>query len=169
MRVSLLMLSVLWRHIWPVLRVYCARVQKDTSVFFCTVHNTHAQQVKIRRHNTDNINNDTRIGTRYVILAKHWIRLPDDGSMRTETCWSSFYNFNCLMIQWFYNLCALVGQYRVWLYFWSFRLLYFVVFLTLSFINTGSFPVSDWKKTQKIYNEDEAPNSCVFLCAIQFN
>ena len=30
-------------------------------------------------HNTDNINNDTHIGTRYVILAKHWIWLPDDG------------------------------------------------------------------------------------------
>jgi len=27
-------------------------------------------------------------------LAKHWIWLPDDGSMRTETCWSGFYNFN---------------------------------------------------------------------------
>jgi hypothetical protein len=50
--------------------------------------------VKIRRHNTDNINNDTHIGTRYVILAKHWIWLPDDGSMWTETRWSSFYNFN---------------------------------------------------------------------------
>jgi len=34
------------------------------------------------------------IGTRYVILAKHWMWLPDDGFMRTETCWSSFYNFN---------------------------------------------------------------------------
>jgi hypothetical protein len=32
-----------------------------------------AQQVKICRHNTDNINNDTHIGTRYVILAKHWM------------------------------------------------------------------------------------------------
>jgi hypothetical protein len=48
----------------------------------------------ICRHNTDNIHNDTHIGTGYVILAKHWMWLPDDGSMRTETCWSSFYNFN---------------------------------------------------------------------------
>ena len=32
-------------------------------------------------HNTDNINNDTHIGTRYVILAKHWMWLPDDGFM----------------------------------------------------------------------------------------
>ena len=36
------------------------------------------------RHNTDN-NNDTHIGTRYVILAKQWIWLPDDGSVWTET------------------------------------------------------------------------------------
>ena len=51
-------------------------------------------KIKICRHNTDNINNDTRIGTRHVILAKHWMWLPDDGFMWTETCWSSFYNFN---------------------------------------------------------------------------
>jgi len=37
---------------------------------------------------------DTHIDTRYVILAKHWMWLPDDDFMRTETCWSSFYNFN---------------------------------------------------------------------------
>jgi len=42
---------------------------------------THAQYVKKCRHNTDNINNDTHIGTRYVILAKQWIRLPEDGFM----------------------------------------------------------------------------------------
>ena len=36
----------------------------------------------------------THIGTRYVILARHWMWLPDDGFMGTETCWSSFYNFN---------------------------------------------------------------------------
>ena len=34
------------------------------------------------------------IGTRYVILAKHWIWLPGDGSVWTETYWSSFHNFN---------------------------------------------------------------------------
>ena len=34
------------------------------------------------------------IGTRYVILAKHWMWLPDDGFMWTETWWSSFYSFN---------------------------------------------------------------------------
>ena len=40
---------------------------------------THAQHVKICLHNTDIINNDTHIGTRYVILAKHWMWLTDDG------------------------------------------------------------------------------------------
>jgi hypothetical protein len=28
---------------------------------------------------TNTSNNDTHIGTRYVILAKHWMWLPDDG------------------------------------------------------------------------------------------
>jgi len=32
-------------------------------------------------HNTDNNNNDTHIDNRYVILAKHWMWLPDDGFM----------------------------------------------------------------------------------------
>ena len=63
------------------------------TVSFCSVHNKHAQQVKICRHNTDN-NYDTHIGTRYVILVKHWILFPDDGFTWTEKCWSSFYNFN---------------------------------------------------------------------------
>ena len=27
-------------------------------------------------------------------LDKHYLWLPDDCSMRTETCWNSFYNFN---------------------------------------------------------------------------
>jgi len=44
--------------------------------------------------NTDNINNDTHIGTRYVILAKHWMWLPDDGLMWTETRLRRFYNLN---------------------------------------------------------------------------
>jgi len=42
--------------------------------------------------NTDNINNGTN--TRYVILSKHWMWLPVDGFMWTETRWSRFYNFN---------------------------------------------------------------------------
>jgi hypothetical protein len=61
------------KRTYPVVRVYTVSV--------CTVHNTHAQQAKICRHNTDNINKDTHIGTRYVILAKHWMWLPDDGFM----------------------------------------------------------------------------------------
>ena len=64
------------------------------TVSFYMVHSTHAQQVKMCRHNTDNSNNDTHIGTKYVILAKYWMWLPDDGFNWTETCWSSFYSFN---------------------------------------------------------------------------
>jgi hypothetical protein len=36
---------------------------------------------KSAQHSTDNISNDTHIGTRYVIFAKHWLWLPDDGFM----------------------------------------------------------------------------------------
>jgi hypothetical protein len=32
-------------------------------------------------HNTENISNDTHIGTIHVILAKHRLWLPDDGFM----------------------------------------------------------------------------------------
>jgi len=42
------------------------------------VHNTHALEVKICRHNTDKINIDTRFSTRYVILAKQWMWFPED-------------------------------------------------------------------------------------------
>jgi hypothetical protein len=34
-----------------------------------------------RRHVTENVSNDTYIGTRNVILAMHWLWLPDDGFM----------------------------------------------------------------------------------------
>ena len=40
----------------------------------------------IFRHKTDNISNDTHIGTLYVIFAKTCMWLPDDGFMWTETC-----------------------------------------------------------------------------------
>jgi hypothetical protein len=92
MCVSLLMLSVLWQHILTCCACVLCTVQ-DT-VVSCTVHNIHTQQVKICRHNNDNINIDTHIGTRYVILAKHWMWLPDDGFMWTETSCNNFYNFN---------------------------------------------------------------------------
>jgi hypothetical protein len=52
----------------------------------------------ICRHNTDNINNDTQIGTRNVILAKHWMWLPDDGFMWIKTCWSSLIMLSILVI-----------------------------------------------------------------------
>ena len=72
------------------------RVVTDVSVmaayfgllYVCTVHRIllHGAQftrtrVKICHHNTD-VNNDMHIGTRYVILAKHWMWLPDDDSFR---------------------------------------------------------------------------------------
>jgi hypothetical protein len=60
------------------------------------VHTRTTGRNKICRHSTDNISNDTHIGTRHVILAKHWLWLPVDGFVWTETCWSSFYNSNCL-------------------------------------------------------------------------
>ena len=60
--------------------VHCAEGYcLQSTVSFCTVHNTDAQHVKICRHNIDNINNDMHIGTRYVLLAEHWMWLPDDG------------------------------------------------------------------------------------------
>ena len=99
-RVSLLTLSVLWQNILSCcvcvcvcVCVYCTPRRRILYPARCTIH-THTQQVKICHHNTDNINNDTHIGTRYVSLAKHWMWLPDDGFTWTETCWSSFYNFN---------------------------------------------------------------------------
>jgi len=41
---------------------------------------THAQQVGIRRHNTDSFHIDKHSGTIPVILARHCLWLPDDGS-----------------------------------------------------------------------------------------
>jgi len=53
----------------------------DYILFYCNITNVR-------------VVNDTHIGTRYVILTKHWMWLPDDGFIWTETFWSSFYNFN---------------------------------------------------------------------------
>ena len=61
--------------------VLCTMQKDAVTVSLCTVHNTHAQQVKICCHDTDNINNDTHVGTRYVTLAKHWMWLPDNSFM----------------------------------------------------------------------------------------
>jgi hypothetical protein len=46
------------------------------------------------RHITDYVNNDTHIGTGYVILAKHWMWLPDDGFIVNRNMLEQFYNFN---------------------------------------------------------------------------
>ena len=76
---------------------------------WCRIH-THTQQVKICCHNTDNINNDTHIGTRHVILAKHWMWLPDDGLCEWKHVGADFIILTILIISGFYNLYALVGR-----------------------------------------------------------
>ena len=52
-----------------------------TEYTFLIIKPTRCTRRIICRHNTDNINNDTHIGTRYIILAKHWMWLPDDNFM----------------------------------------------------------------------------------------
>ena len=49
---------------------------RSVSIWQCV--QGHSAELNICRNNTD-INNDTYTGTRYVILAKHWVWLPDDG------------------------------------------------------------------------------------------
>ena len=68
-------LSVLWQHI----PTWCACTQCK-EVLLYTVNHTHAHQVTICCHNTDNVCTDKYSWTRLVILAKHWLKLPDDGS-----------------------------------------------------------------------------------------
>ena len=38
----------------------------------------------------------TQIGATCVVLAGHWVWLPDDGFVWAEACWSGFYNFKYL-------------------------------------------------------------------------
>jgi hypothetical protein len=108
-----------WNFVCSWWKVICvdnilqsSRLHRALSLFLHGVPHTRTTVLnKICRHNTENISNDTHIWTRHVILAKHWLWLPDDGFVWTETCWSGFYNcnyFNNLTI--LYNLCALVGQ-----------------------------------------------------------
>jgi succinate dehydrogenase hydrophobic anchor subunit len=47
------------------------------SVYACTVHNTHATQVILCHHSTDNVCT-TSISTLNQALAKYWLWLPDD-------------------------------------------------------------------------------------------
>jgi len=46
----------------------------------CTANHTHSQQVGICRHGTGNAHINKHGGTLPVILARHRLRLPDDGS-----------------------------------------------------------------------------------------
>ena len=63
--------------------VHCAKrhsLHSEPNTPPCTVNHTHAHQVRICRHNTDNVCTDTHCWTRLVILAKNWLWIPDDGS-----------------------------------------------------------------------------------------
>ena len=113
MCVSLLMFSVSWRRILTCCA--CVLCHRAGYIVSCTLHNIHAQQVNIRRHDTDNFINDRHVGTRYVILAKHCISLPDDGFVWTETCWRRFYNLkhcasNCKANYWMAIDVSRVGR-----------------------------------------------------------
>jgi hypothetical protein len=44
----------------------------------------------ICRHSTENFYNDTYTGTRNVILAKHWLWLPDDGLCKPKYVGAAF-------------------------------------------------------------------------------
>jgi len=47
----------------------------------CTVNYTHAHRVRIRCHNTDHVHVNGHDTTVTVILTKHCIKFPDDGSL----------------------------------------------------------------------------------------
>ena len=82
------------KRICAVIRMVNNVCLNDGPLFPSKVNNRcPAIMFAVRR--TANVVYDTQIGTRHVILAKHWMWLPDDGFMLTDTCWSSFYNFNC--------------------------------------------------------------------------
>jgi hypothetical protein len=53
----------------------------DSLFLHSVLHARTAGLNKMCRHCTENISNDTHIGTRHVILAKPWLWLPDDGFM----------------------------------------------------------------------------------------
>jgi len=69
---------------WVGPRAGLDRCGKSRPNLYCTfLHgelHTHAQQVGIYRHNTDNAHIHKHSGTKPVILARHWLWLPDDGS-----------------------------------------------------------------------------------------
>ena len=54
--------------------------------------------------------NDTHIGSRYVILAKHWMWLPDDVLCELKHVGAAFIILTILITKGFYNFYALVGQ-----------------------------------------------------------
>jgi len=74
---SIWTLSVLWRHI----PTCCSRAgRKVHSTLLHGEPHTHAQQFGICHHDTDSAHIDKHNGTIFVILARHWVWLRDDGS-----------------------------------------------------------------------------------------
>ena len=59
----------------------------------CTWNHTHARQVGICRHSIDNVHIDKHSGTIFVISAKHWLWLPDDGSCMNQNMLEQFLDF----------------------------------------------------------------------------
>ena len=57
---------------------------------------THTQQVRICRHNTDNVHIDKHTGTTPVILARHWLWFPDDGSCVNRNMSERLLHFWCV-------------------------------------------------------------------------
>ena len=58
-----------------LLCVWECTVQEET-VYSCT----YTQQARICRHNNDHVRTDKHRRTTYVILARYWHLLPEDGS-----------------------------------------------------------------------------------------
>jgi len=59
---------------------------------------THTQHGQIRCHNTEYVHVNGHDRTITVILSKHCIKLPDDGSLVIETCWSILNIFKFFII-----------------------------------------------------------------------
>ena len=70
--------------------LHCTALSREALSRQCSTHMHHGQ---ICCHNTDYIHVNGQDRTINVILVKHCIKLPDDGSLVIETCWSIFKYF----------------------------------------------------------------------------
>ena len=66
------------------------------TVLSCTVNYTHAQQVGICRHNNDNAHINKHSGNITVILARHWLWFPGDGSCMNRNMLEQILYFLCV-------------------------------------------------------------------------